>query len=74
MNEVSNAIREARLDAGLTQGEVADSIKPKTCGSTVSQWESDRYKGHSVRTLNRLADLFGCDLVIKFVRKPSKTR
>lgn len=63
--QVARAIREAREAAGLTQGQLAESINTRQ--SAVSRLEDASYTRHSLSTLRRIADALNQDLEVRFV-------
>ncbi len=51
--EIARMIYELRVDAGLSQQELADLID--TTQSVISRLEDDDYKGHSLSMLNKIS-------------------
>jgi len=51
--QVAQMIYDARIEAGLTQKELAQAVG--TTQSVISQLESAEYKGHSLSMLERIA-------------------
>lgn len=62
----------ARLRAGLTQEEVAESME--TTKSAVSRLEAAGKHSPSVATLKKYARAVGCDVEIRLVPAPRQTR
>lgn len=62
--EVAQLIHEARLQAGLTQAELAERIGTRQ--QAIARLEDPGYDGHSVRVLNRIAWALGLKLSIFF--------
>jgi transcriptional regulator with XRE-family HTH domain len=54
----------ARLEAGLTQVELAGRMR--TTQSTIARWETGG-RVPSIRTLNKLAEVTGLRLDVRFV-------
>lgn len=64
-SRVSQQLFELRQAAGLTQAELARRIG--TVAPVISRWEDERYAGHSLSTLRRIARALGQELEIRFV-------
>jgi len=62
--QIALAIRELREHFGLTQGELAK--KMGTSQSAIARLEDTDYEGYSLPTLQRLAQIFQCRLIIRF--------
>lgn len=62
--QIALAVRELREKFGLTQAELAERMG--TSQSTIARLEDTDYEGYSLPTLQRLAEVFQCRLVIKF--------
>lgn len=65
---VAKAIHELRVDAGLTQKELAELVG--TSASVISRLEDSRYSGHSVAMLRRVAAALNREVQIRFVTSP----
>lgn len=50
------AIKSARLNAHMTQKEVAEALKVTQV--TISNWESDKRAAPSTKRITQMADLF----------------
>ena len=62
--QIALSIRGLREKFRLTQAELAKKIG--TSQSAIARLEDTDYEGYSLATLQRLADVFKCRLVIKF--------
>jgi transcriptional regulator with XRE-family HTH domain len=62
---VSGEVYRARIQAGLTQQELADRIG--THQSVVARLESADYDGHSLKMLNRIAEALNKTVRVAFV-------
>ncbi len=62
---VGHLIHQARVKAGLTQGQLAAMID--TDQGVISRLESADYAGHSLTMLRRIAAALGKRIEIKFV-------
>lgn len=62
--EVAGMLRRARVDAGLSQREVADRMGARQSG--LSRIES-ALVSPTIHTLARLADALGCELRVRLV-------
>ena len=60
----------ARIEAGLTQEDVAVSMK--TSKSAVSRLESGRRQSPSISTLRKYAEAVGCEINIRLVKKEAR--
>ncbi len=60
--EVARMIYELRVDAGLSQQELADLIE--TTQSVISRLEDDDYEGHSLSMLNKISKALNKRLTI----------
>lgn len=72
MIPVSEQIRNLRNGAGETQAELAKGAE--TSPSMISTWESPEYEGHTVSTLNKIANHYEQDLIIQFVPRKKRKR
>ena len=63
--QVSRQIYALRVDAGLTQMELAKRIG--TSHSVISRLEDDDYEGHSLNLLRRIAEALDRTVEIRFV-------
>ncbi|PZA06993.1 MULTISPECIES: helix-turn-helix transcriptional regulator [unclassified Meiothermus] len=68
-SETVLAICEALARAGLSQAELARRLG--TDRGNVPRWLSENYQGHTVATLERIAEVLGMRLEIRFVRDDS---
>lgn len=64
--EVAQMIYDARMEAGLTQGKMAELIG--TQQSVIARLEDADYTGHSLTMLQKIAGALGRDLEMRFVR------
>jgi transcriptional regulator with XRE-family HTH domain len=64
-SRISQQLFELRQAAGLTQAELAHRIG--TVAPVISRWENERYAGHSLSTLRRIARALGHQLEVRFV-------
>jgi transcriptional regulator with XRE-family HTH domain len=62
--DVAMQIAAARKQAGLSQKELAARLK--TSQQQVSRLESPSYRGHSLQTLERVANVLGAKVRITF--------
>lgn len=62
---VGRMIHEARVGAGLTQGELAKLIGSDQ--AVISRLEDANYRGHTLTMLRRIAEALGKRLEIRFV-------
>ena len=69
---IARQIHELRVDAGLTQKELARRIG--TTSSVVSRLEDDDYEGHSLSMLRRVAAALNRQVELKFVPRKKKRR
>jgi transcriptional regulator with XRE-family HTH domain len=71
--DVAMQIAAARKQAGLSQKELAARLK--TSQQQVSRLESPSYRGHSLQTLERVANVLGAKVRITFEphRNPSRS-
>lgn len=60
--QVARLIRDARKEAGLSQAELAARVG--TTQSAISRLEDADYEGHSLSTLQRIADALDRDLAV----------
>ena len=60
---VAQMIYDARVQAGLTQKELAKAVG--TTQSVISQLESAEYKGHSLSMLERIAKAVNCRVEVR---------
>lgn len=60
---VAQMIYDARVQAGLTQKELAKAVG--TTQSVISQLESAEYKGHSLSMLERIAKALNCRVEVR---------
>ncbi len=58
-------LREAR---GLTQQQLAERVG--TTQQTISRLESASYRGHSLRTLQRIADALDAEVILTLAPRP----
>ena len=65
---VAQMIYDARIEAGLTQKELADLIGTRQ--SVISRLEDADYEGHSLLMLNRIATALHKQVEIRFVSVP----
>ncbi len=65
----SMTIREARLKKDMTQAELADAVG--TTQSVISRLEDNGYAGHTMRTLERIAEALDLRLEIRLKPKAS---
>ncbi|MCA9803253.1 MAG: helix-turn-helix transcriptional regulator [Cyanobacteria bacterium HKST-UBA02] len=63
--DVAQSIYDARIEAGLTQEELANLIG--TTKSAISRLEDSNYEGHSLNMLRRIADALGKTVRVEFV-------
>ena len=63
-------IRRLREEAGLTQQQLAQRVG--TQPSAISRIEDADYDGHSVATLEKVAQALSMRLIIDFELKPAK--
>lgn len=68
--QVAQLIYEARSDAKLTQGELADLVG--TTQSVISRLEDADYEGHSLSMLRRIGGALRKRLEIRFVSEPRR--
>jgi ribosome-binding protein aMBF1 (putative translation factor) len=61
--EVAQLVYDARIEAGLTQQQLAERIGTKQ--SVVARLEDADYEGHSLSMLRRIADAVGKRLEIR---------
>jgi ribosome-binding protein aMBF1 (putative translation factor) len=66
---LAHRILALREKLGLSQGKLA--AKMGTSQQAIARLESGRYEGFTLRTLERVADALGADLVID-LRRPSR--
>lgn len=66
---VARQIYELRVEAGLTQSELAEKVG--TTQSAISRLESADYEGHSLRMLGRIADALNARLEVALARADS---
>jgi transcriptional regulator with XRE-family HTH domain len=66
-NPLSQEIRRAIQKSGLTLSEIARRMG--TTESAVSRMASPRYRGHTVGSLERLAEALGARLEVRFAPK-----
>jgi DNA-binding XRE family transcriptional regulator len=64
--QISRQVFALRMDAGLTQAELARRIG--TSHSVISRLEDDDYEGHSLNLLRRIAEALNYSVEIRFVR------
>jgi transcriptional regulator with XRE-family HTH domain len=64
--EVAQMIYDARTEAGLTQGKLAELIGTRQ--SVIARLEDADYTGHSLTMLQKIAGALGHDLELRFVR------
>jgi DNA-binding XRE family transcriptional regulator len=64
-NAVARKIHDLRTQAGLSQRELAKLIG--TSASTINRLEDADYEGHSLATLNRIAEALDRRVEIRFV-------
>lgn len=62
--EIGQMIYEARTKAGLTQTQLANRLG--TTQSVISRLESADYEGHSLSMLQRIAEVLGQRLELRF--------
>ncbi len=62
---VAQAIYDLRIDAGLTQRELARRVG--TTQPVIARLEDADYQGHSLRMLIRIASALGRELDVRFV-------
>lgn len=60
--QAASAIRQAREAAGLTQGQLAEKIR--TTQSVISRLEDADYEGHTLKMLERIAEVLDQRVVI----------
>src|SRR3990172_4243815 len=60
--QAASAIRQAREAAGLTQGQLAEKIG--TTQSVISRLEDADYEGHTLKMLERIAEVLNQRVVI----------
>ena len=63
--QVARMIHQARIDAGLTQAELADQVGTKQ--QAIARLEDANYDGHSLRMLERVAAALDRRLQISMV-------
>lgn len=63
--EISRQVFALRMDAGLTQKELASLVG--TSHSVISRVEDDDYQGHSLNLLKRIAEALDRKIEIRFV-------
>lgn len=66
---VAQMIYDARMEAGLTQKELADLIGTKQ--SVISRLEDADYEGYSLHMLNKIAAALHKQIEIRFVSSPA---
>lgn len=73
-DSVSVALRQLRESRGLSQREVARLVG--TSASVICRLEDDRYHGHSLEMIRRVAAALGADVNLRFRPKsePGTTR
>jgi ribosome-binding protein aMBF1 (putative translation factor) len=64
---VAELIHKARMDAGLSQRQLA--AKVGTTASVICRLEDGNYAGHSMAMLRRVADALGHRVEVRFVRE-----
>lgn len=70
-SRIASMIYSLRLKAGMTQAEFARKLGTKA--SAISRIESSEYNGHSLKLLQKIAELFDAKIEIKFApAKPSQ--
>jgi transcriptional regulator with XRE-family HTH domain len=62
--EIGQLIYDARTKAGLTQQQLANRLR--TTQSVISRLESADYEGHSLSMLQRIAEVLGQKLELRF--------
>lgn len=65
--DIAQVIYDARTAAGLTQAELAR--KARTTQPVIARLEDSDYRGHSMRLLQRIAEVLGCRLRVQLVPK-----
>jgi ribosome-binding protein aMBF1 (putative translation factor) len=71
--ELARKIHDLRIDAGLTQKQLADRVG--TTASVISRLEDADYQGHSLAMLRRIATALGKRVEIRFMpAKPATKR
>ena len=68
--KLARELLAARIKAGLTQEDVAESMK--TSKSAISRLESGRRHSPSVQTLKKYAKAVGCEIDIRLVKKEAR--
>jgi DNA-binding XRE family transcriptional regulator len=63
--EISRQVYALRMDAGLTQNELASLAG--TSHSVISRVEDDDYEGHSLNLLRRIAESLNRKIEIRFI-------
>ena len=66
---IGDSIRQARLDAGLTQKALAEAIG--TSHSVISRMENADYDGHTMKMLYKIALALGCSLEVRMEPRES---
>ncbi len=66
--EVARRINELRMEAGLTQKQLAELAG--TSHGVISNLEGDDYQGHSLAMLRRIATALGKRVEIRFLPLP----
>lgn len=67
-SDLATKVYEAREAAGLTQKQLAEQIG--TQQSVISRIEDADYRGHSLKTLKKIAKALGLQLRVEFSRTP----
>jgi ribosome-binding protein aMBF1 (putative translation factor) len=65
--EVAQIVYEARINAGLTQKQLADLIGTKQ--PAIARLEDAEYEGHSLSTLSRIAKALNKRLTVQMISK-----
>lgn len=70
-SHIATEIFNARIDAGLTQNELAR--RADTSQSVIARLEDSDYHGHSIRLLKKISHALGKQLRVEFCAKPAYT-
>jgi ribosome-binding protein aMBF1 (putative translation factor) len=65
--DIAELIYNARLEAGLTQTELAKLVGTTT--SVISRLEDSDYEGHSMNMLKRIASALGKNIRVEFTTR-----
>ena len=71
-SEIALQITKLRETVGLTQARLAERVG--TSQQTISRLENPGYKGHSLRTLRRIADALDARVEVRIVPRAEQVR